>query len=249
MTAQPMRANEELSVPGDYVPGVRGYAILVTGRDGGTDGDGDGGGDRESFGAESIAVWRLGATGYAAGAWILRLDDIEADPQHLRDVMSLLRDRCLVDWDADRPEAALRRIERWLSADLVSALRSNLLFIPDLLHEVRKHRRVCSETVEQHRLTTKSAIVPLAWSVELPDDPDRARRMLTPAPMTATPVAAEALALAGTVRRAVELWQDTEQTRYRRTYLRSLGEVQPLPPRWLAALRKAGGTSTVAEVA
>lgn len=238
MAAQSVSSNEDLSVPVDYVPGVRGYAILVAGRGG----DGDSAGDGERADAEAIAIWRLGATGHAVGAWTLRLDDIEADPQHLRDVMNLLRDRCLVDWDADRPDAALRRIEPWLPADLVSALRANLLFLPDLLQEVREHRRVCAEAVEQHRITTKSAIVPLAWSVELPEDQARARRMLTPAPTAAAPVAVEALTLAGTVRRAVELWQDTEQTRYRRTYLRSLGEVQPLPPRWLAALRTAAGS-------
>lgn len=236
---QAIPAGEDLSVPMDYVPGARGYAILAAGRDG----DGDG--------AEAIAIWRLGATGHAVGAWIFRLDELdelEADRERLLNVLSLLQDRCLVDWDADRPDAVLRRIEPWLPVDLVSVLRSNMLFIPDLLEEIREHRRICAEAVERHRPHTNSKLVPLAWSIELPDDQEQARRLLTPSPQpAAAPVAAEALALAGSVRRAVELWQDTEQTRYRRAYLRSLGEAQPLPPRWLATLRTAGaGVAAVA---
>jgi hypothetical protein len=44
------------------------------------------------------------------------------------------------------------------------------------------------------------------------------------------------LSIAGAVERAVELWTDTEQIRYRRPYLRTLGEPQVLPPRWRARL-------------
>lgn len=235
MAEQATQADEELSVPTDYVPGARGYAVLVAGRDGG--------------GHEAIAIWRLGVTGHAVGAWIFRLDDLATDQERLLNVVSLLRDRCVVDWKADRPDAVLRLLEQWLPVDLVTALRSNRLFIPDLLCEVREHRRACVEAVERHRPNTKSTLAPLAWSVELPDDLAQARLVLTPSPMTAVPVAAEALTLVGTVRRAVELWQDTEQTRYRRAYLRSLGEVQPLPPRWLAVLRRAADGTAAVQVA
>jgi hypothetical protein len=41
------------------------------------------------------------------------------------------------------------------------------------------------------------------------------------------------------VRQANELWEDTEQVRYRRIHLRSFGDAQPLPPRRLAALWEA----------
>ncbi|WP_373367482.1 DUF6218 family protein [Micromonospora purpureochromogenes] len=36
-----------------------------------------------------------------------------------------------------------------------------------------------------------------------------------------------------------QLWQDTEQVRFRRRHLRSFGEPRQLPPRWLARLRAA----------
>ncbi|MEV0430605.1 DUF6218 family protein [Micromonospora sp. NPDC050495] len=41
------------------------------------------------------------------------------------------------------------------------------------------------------------------------------------------------------VANTAQLWQDTEQARYRRAYPRLLGDPQPLPPRWLARLREA----------
>ena len=233
MAAQTVQAGDDLAVPVDYVPGVRGFAVLVVG----PDGDGD----------EALAIWRLGATGHAVGAWIFRLGQVEANLGRLLNVLALLRDRCVVDWDADRPDAALRRIEPWLPADQVPAFRSNRLFLPDLLSQVREHRKTCAEAVERHRLNTKSALVPLSWGVDLPEDPAGARRVLAPSPVAAVPVAAEALSLVGSVRRAVELWQDTEQTRYRRTYLRSLGEVRPLPSNWLAALRAAADGTAAGE--
>ena len=57
-----------------------------------------------------------------------------------------------------------------------------------------------------------------------------------------------ALALTSAVAMAAELWQDTEQARYRRKYLRALGEPQPLPPRWLARLRAAADNSAPATI-
>lgn len=230
MTDLVTHANAELSVPVDHVPGVRGYAVLAVG----ADGDGD----------EALAVWRLGPTGHASGAWIFRIRDLAADHERLRNVLWLLHGRCLVDWQTDRPERALHRVESWLPPELISALRPGRLVIPDLLREIRDRRQACAEAVERHRSQARSTLVPLSWPVEVPESTEKARALLTPrAPIGAAPVATEALALAGAVRRAVEWWQDTEQARYRRAYLRPLGEVQPLPPRWLAALRRTGDTS------
>lgn len=51
MTAVAEQPEAELSVPVDYVPGARGYAVFAAGLDG--------------EGAEAMAIWRLGPTGYA----------------------------------------------------------------------------------------------------------------------------------------------------------------------------------------
>lgn len=211
-------------VPAAYVPGIRGYVVMACAPD--------------QDGADHLAVWRLSPIGVAAGAWVLAADD----PLLLR-VMESLRGCCLVDWDTTGPAEALRNVKVAGAGVHADELRAHLVLIPDLLEEIRRTRQRYEEALEQHRRTATSALVPLAWSAELPEDTEAARRTLTPARVpTAGPAAAQALMVAGAVQRAIGLWQDTEQVRYRRSYLRSLGDVQPLPPDWSARLRAAAGT-------
>jgi hypothetical protein len=87
--------------------------------------------------------------------------------------------------------------------------------------------------------TAISKIAPLKWAGKLPEDGDEIAALSPRHLSAASPVAGAALTVAVALSRAVELWQETEEARYRRPYLRSLGERQPLPPRWLARLRAA----------
>ncbi|GGQ83957.1 DUF6218 family protein [Couchioplanes azureus] len=215
---------DEFGFVADYLPGVRGHAVLATGLD--------------VNGNEALAVWRLGPTGSLSGAWILSLEAAEQDRTHLSAVMGTLLGRSLVGWTEDAPARALSTVAHLLSARLVDAFTASIAVIPDLLNEVSEHRTRYTAAVEAHRIATKSKLVPLAWACGLPADPDAAKSAVFLQPSFAnSPVAAAALGVVGSLRRAVELWQDTEQVRYRRSYLRSLGEPQRLPPRWLAHLR------------
>ncbi|WP_305784980.1 DUF6218 family protein [Symbioplanes lichenis] len=203
----------ELAISVDYVPGVRGHCVLAVGAD--------------ADGRESVAVWKLGPSGRAGGSWVVALEDTD----FLVRVIAAQQGRCLVGWTADEPLAVLDR----LPAESAKALADSVVVIPDLLAETAEHRRRYEDAVEAHRATTKSKIAPLAWARELPADP---RGELTPQlRAAASPVAAAAIGLAGALERAVDLWQETEQARYRRPYLRKFGEPQPLPPRWLARAR------------
>jgi hypothetical protein len=231
MTVGVDRSDAELTLPVDYVPGVRGHGVLAVGRD--------------ADGAESLAVWKLGPTGQAGGAWVISFSEAEADTDRLRRIFGMVQGRSLVDWAIDGPLGIATKLSGLLPADVVGDFCSHPLDIPSLLREIGEHREAYAEALERHRPTTKSKIAPLQWTEEIPDDLETVRDALTPPISTgAAPVVAQALAVAGAVRRAVELWQDTEQARYRRTYLRSLGEPQPLPPRWLATLRAAANAST-----
>jgi hypothetical protein len=222
-------SESELSIPVDYVPGGRGHGVLAVGPDG--------------DGAEALAVWRLGPTGRAGGAWVVRLDEIERDPDQLRRIMWILQDRCLVDWDREAPARILGRIADVLPAELLARLQRNILTVPELLTEISEHRSAYAAAVEQHRATAKSKIAPLAWPIAMPDQQELVEWAARA--QSASPVAASALALTAAVASTAQLWQDTEQVRYRRTYLRFLGEPQPLPPRWLARLREAVGSTAL----
>ncbi|SCG77579.1 DUF6218 family protein [Micromonospora inositola] len=227
-----MEASEnELSVPVDYVPGARGHGVLAVGPDSG--------------GGDALAVWRLSPTGRAGGAWVVRFDEIERDPEQLRRIMSMLQDRCLVDWDRDIPIGVLARIAEVVPADQLTALQGNILTIPELLAEISEHRSTYTAAVEQHRASTRSKLAPLAWPTEMPDQQDLAAWAARADCTAASPVAATALALTAAIASTAQLWQATEQARYRRVYLRSLGDPQPLPPRWLARLREAVASTSL----
>ncbi|GAB3937437.1 DUF6218 family protein [Micromonospora vulcania] len=215
----------ELSTPVEYVHGARGHTVLAVGSD--------------SAGSEALAVWRLGPTGLAGGAWVLAIDEIERDPEQLRRIMWNVQDRCLVDWNRQTPVSVLARIADVVSAELLSRLADTILTIPELLEEVRTHRSIYSAAVEQHRARVKSKTTPLTWPTSVPEQERLDAWAIKERFASASPVAAAALTLTAAVARTVQLWQDTEQARYRRTYLRSIGEPQPLPPLWLSQLRKA----------
>jgi hypothetical protein len=207
----------------DYAPGARGHAVLVTGP--GSDGE------------EALAVWVLGAFGTATGAWVLPLASL--DEPYLLSVMSMVRGRCLVGWSEQAAAEALDKVEAALPTALVARLRAASVAIPDLFAETREHRARYAEAVTAYSATVTSKITPLTWTGTLPDVGNEIAALSPRHVSAAGAVAGAALTMAGAFSRAVELWQETEEARYRRPYLRPLGERQPLPPRWLARLRAA----------
>lgn len=221
---------EEASPSVDYVEGVRGQVVLALCPD--------------SEDRQSLAVWKLGPTGQPNGAWVMRFGEPSVDADELAAVLRLVQGWGLVGWDVAESHLLLDRLSDWLPAELLDGLRSHVISIPSLVEEIREHRQKYVEALEQYRTEAKSKIAPLTWSQQIPSDTEAVRRVLTPAvPAGAEPVAAQALAVTGAVRRAAALWQDTEQVRYRRPVLRSFGEPQALPPRWLATLRAAAAST------
>nr|CAH05239.1 hypothetical protein [Micromonospora echinospora] len=214
------------------MPGARGHVVLSFGPD--------------DAGEQALAIWKLGPTGQANGAWILSLNDLPESRDHLLRVFRLVQGWCLVDWRVETAVSHLDQLRPWVPTGLVEGLRGHVVGIPALIDEIREQRQRYAEAVEEYRSGTRSKILPLEWNVTVPEDED-AERLLTPAvPDGAAPVAAQALKVAGAVRRTAALWQDTEQVRYRRSFLRTFGEPQLLPPQWLASLRTAAASMSEA---
>lgn len=209
----------------DYVRDAQGHAVLAMGPDG--------------AGAEALAVWSLGPTGRAGGAWVLPLDNLQQHVVRLQRIIGMIRGRCLVDWMIDSPLRILARLGDLLPGEVVAGFRDEILIIPELLDEIAERRKMYADAVEAYRATTKSKIVPLVWPSPVPEPRTLGEWSARFQQSAASPVAGQALALTAAVARTAELWQDTEQLRYRRPYLRSFGDPQSLPPRWLAQLRAA----------
>ncbi|MFE9958147.1 DUF6218 family protein [Micromonospora sp. NPDC005299] len=225
MTSAVEAHEDELSAQMDYVPGARGHAVLAVGRD--------------ESGSDALAIWRLGVTGQAVGAWVLGLDLLDERNSYFQRLMELLRDRCLVVWSSDTSAGVLDKLAGHMPARLSAAMRRNVLVLADLLEEVAEHRALIAAAAEEYRQTAKSKVAPLVWPTEIPDYSELMSRAVGVQRSAASPVAASALALTTGLAQIVQLWHDTEQVRYRRPHLRSFGDPRPLPPRWLARLRAA----------
>jgi hypothetical protein len=226
VTSTPERQEAVPGIALDYLPGVRGHAVLVAG-------PGAGGGD-------ALAVWTLSALGTATGAWVLPLAGL--DESRLLAVMNMVRGRCLVGWTAETSTEALAKIEAALPTVLATRLRAATLEIPALLAEIREHRVRYSEALTAHSPTATSKTAPLRWARELPNAGDEATVLSPHHVSAASPASSAALSAAGALTRSIDYWQETEETRCRRPHLRSLGERQLLPPRWLARLRSANSS-------
>ncbi|GAB3803109.1 DUF6218 family protein [Micromonospora zhanjiangensis] len=224
MTISVETPDNELSIPFDYVPGARGHAVLAAGED--------------ESGSAALAVWRLGATGQAVGAWVLSMSAVRRDNEEFQQVMNLIRDRSLVAWDADSPMEVIGRIAPELPASLVESLRRNVLLIPDLLAEIAEQRAAITLAADEYRRTASSKVAPLMWPTDIPS-PAELRVVADEMQHPAAPVVAKALGLSAGLARVAQLWQETEQVRARRRYLRTLGDPQLLPPRWLESVRAA----------
>jgi hypothetical protein len=208
--SEPTTAAGDLRVAAAGLPGVRGHAVLKTGL------------DEQS--REAVAAWRLDAFGTAIGAWVVPLAGDDPDLPGIPDIYPGLRGCAVVDWAAGPLPKSFPP--------------TPVLLLDDLLAEIREHRQRYTEAHDAFRATRKAKITELAWPSEVPA-PEHARTVLGVHRGAASPAAAAALAVSGAVRQAIELWEDTEQVRYRRVHLRSFGDAKPLPPRWLAALREA----------
>jgi hypothetical protein len=223
MTVAAYDGDADQDVTSHYPPGVRGHAVIVIGA--GTDG------------GDVLAVWILNPFGDPTGAWVLPLADL--DGSRLLEIMTMVRGRCLVGWTEESAVAAFGKIEAALPPELVARLRATGLAIPGLIAETREHRARYDEALATYRATTGAKVSPLTWARDLPVPGDE-EAALSPRPFyAASPAATAALIIAKSLGQAIELWQMTEEARFRRPYLRGLGPQQPLPPGWAARLRSA----------
>ena len=216
---------------GDYVPGVVGHAVLVAGKD--------------HTGAESVAVWQVGATGQPTGAWIVSLDTTAHQGTALR-LLGIVRRRAVIGWDSDVAGDALHRLAIMADVPAPAGWEETAVYLPDVLTEIADHRRACTDAVARYRATTgpKSKVLPLTWHRDVPTGAMSLAELAALAGLPLLGISSEVvdrvLQLSRLVAWTAQLWQETEQVRLRRRYLvDEFGPAAVLPPRWLTRLRAA----------
>jgi hypothetical protein len=226
---------------GDYVSGVVGHAVLVTGRN--------------HHGAESVAVWQIEATGQPTGAWILALDapDRAATARRL---LGVVQRRSVFGWDDDAAGFAMACLAELAEVVAPSGWKHTAVHLPDVLTEIADQRRRHAEAVTTYaaRGGSKSKIAPLSWDSDVPADTASLPALAAFAGLPLLGISCEVvdrvLQLTRLVGWTARLWQDTEKARLRRRYLDDeFGPGSVLPPRWLAQLRAAAHSAASVEAA
>ncbi len=217
----------ESSLDVDYLPGVLGHVIVASGPD--------------EEGREAVALWQVGPAGKPDGAWIF--SSAREDPAAASRLVGLARQRALVAWDVSTEAGLLEHLAQ--IADVTGGTwRDTYVSLPDALVEVIQWREKLIAEFETYRAGTASKVEPLKWPHRAPagvtsmTELAGTGRVVRPA--APSQVAAGVLHLAMLTRWVAGLWQETEQARMRRPFLRQrYGPSMPLPPSWLASLRAA----------
>ena len=172
---------------------------------------------------KGLGIWRIDATGHPVGAWVLK-------PGERERCALLVQGRPLVAL-AEEESTDLLRI--WLESEqqfpkpqlLVATALEDVIDARDRLHERVRERR--GKPLEWSR-EVRPAFADALQSGDLKRLSEGAR---------IAPGDQRALLHARVIREVLRLWQDTESSRVRRSYLRTeFGEPEALPPSWRAAL-------------
>ncbi|WP_372660362.1 DUF6218 family protein [Amycolatopsis kentuckyensis] len=204
-----------------------------------------GGGDLD---VESIAAWHVSPTGDPTGAWIVPAAEAFGSPDAARRLLTLLERRAIAAVHTRELRKWLERLTAAAKVDAEAGWWEHQLFSPvDAFRETAERRRQYDVTVETAREGSKS-ITSLEWTHDLPEDTGiedfaSLQRVARVSAAPGSPVVSDVLSIARTLRWLVSVWAETEQVKNRRRYVRAgHGDPEPLPPRWLAAVRFAAAT-------
>lgn len=209
---------------------VRDCAVLALGAD--------------EHGDHAVAVWQFAAEGKPTGAHVARQEDVFTDPDSARRVLAFLERRAITGSEPSALPDVLRRLTTAAKLDVAQWWEGHLFTPVDVFDDMRVRRSQYEQTVATVRQGGRQ-VAPLAWQRDYSDGAPpgdfaalhRLSRRRTP---PGAPVVSEVLGVCGVLSWLVECWQETEQVKNRRTYIRDEhGGPEELPPCWREAARHA----------
>lgn len=199
-------------------------------------------------GYEVVALWNLGPSGVATGAWVVDADAAFGDAATARRLLVCLDGRAVTGVDVVSAATTLRRLTDAAGLSVPGDWWEARSFAPvTAFGDVLQRRAAFESSIEARRATTKNIAV-LEWSRDYstertPDSFDALRALSPVGAAPGAPAVSEALTVSRVLSWVAALWTETEQPKGRRTYLRDEhGAAEPLPPAWRAATRTAGAS-------
>ncbi|MDQ3404244.1 MAG: DUF6218 family protein [Actinomycetota bacterium] len=191
-----------------------------------------------------VAVWHVNLRGVATGAWVVSAEDAFTSRTAARKLLVLIERRAITALDVDDANAVPARLSAVAGLG-AEPWWEHQVFAPNVvLGEISARRALYEATVTATKHGGK-AVAPLEWAQDLPtsapDDVAGLRGLAGLGVALGTPVISEVLTVARVLRWLVQMWAETEQVKGRRRYVRDAhGDLEVLPPSWLAAIQVAG---------
>ena len=198
-------------------------------------------------GVDALAVWQFSARGVPTGAWAVSQGEAFGSAKVARQLLSILERRAIsahepsdVHWIVERlSTTAGIDMPRWWDRQVFCPLRG--------FREVLERRESFVATVAATRQSGRD-VSDLVWKHDYsasppPDDLAALQRLTGRVVPPGAPAVSEVLTVCAVLRWLIDLWNETEQIKNRRSYVSAAhGAPEALPPSWLSAVHCANET-------
>lgn len=193
---------------------------------------------------KALAIWHVSPQGQPTGAWVSPYDNAFSDRDTARRLLLAVERRAITATDPDSISDILGPITAAAGCAATAWWQSQVFSTVEAFGDITTRREEFEATVASAQGSGRTA-APLQWARELAAEEmvtdfvqlqDRAAYRVT----AEAPVVSEALAVSRILGWLIGLWAETEQVKARRRYVRDKhGGPEPLPPRWLTAVKSA----------
>ncbi|ALE77997.1 hypothetical protein WY02_05625 [Pseudonocardia sp. AL041005-10] len=220
-----MTTLDELSVPASLPTWATGTAVLTADPD-------------------TLAVWQVSLDGLPTGAWITPLDELRAEPDTARRLLTCIERRAIAVSDVSGAEAVLSELTTCAKLD-DGWWRGQTFDVAGAFGDVLERRVEVGHVMAAVRESGRK-VTDIGWRRDLGGPAGsiaELRRLARLGVPSGSPAASKALTVIGVLRWIAEVWDETEQVKNRRDYVRTaLGPPESLPTRWRDAALTADRT-------
>lgn len=201
----------------------------------------------DEHGKDALAVWQFSARGMSTGARVVSQQDASASPELARLLLSIIERRAIIARTPSEPPWIVERLSTTAGVDVSQWWDKHLVSPLGVFRDVLDRRERYGQTVTAARASGRN-VTDLGWRQDYsatpqPENFAALRRLAGLAVSPGAPVVSEVLTVCSVLRWLIELWQETEQLKNRRSYVfDARGAPEVLPPSWLTAVSYANET-------
>lgn len=201
----------------------------------------------DEHGEDALAVWQFSAQGMPTGARVISQQEAFTSPELARLLLSILERRAITAHTPSELVGIIERLSATAGVDVSQWWGKHVFSSLDVFGDVLDRRERYGQTVTAARQGGRN-VTDLGWRHDysvtpLPQDFAALHRLAGLATSPGAPVVSEVLTVCSVLRWLIEVWQETEHVKNRRSYVFDAhGAPEVLPPSWLTAVDYANET-------